>query len=99
MSSFRLIISPIARNDLKNIFQFGMSNWGEAQSSKYLDHLKTQLWTLTEQPEMGIERDELLPNLRSFPVESHVIFYRLEIEKIEIIRVIHGRQDPLRFIK
>jgi len=90
MSSFRLIISPAARDDLKDIFQFGLRNWGEARSSKYLDSLKTRLWTLTEQPEMGVERDELLPNLRSFPVESHVIFYRLEIEQIEIIRVLHG---------
>ncbi len=99
MSPFRLIISPVARNDLKNIFQFGLSHWGEAQSSKYIDSLKTQLWTLTEQPEMGIDRDELLPNLRSFPVERHIIFYRLEIEQIEVIRVLHGRQDPQRYIK
>lgn len=99
MSSCNLVISPIARDDLKDIYQFGMRSWGEAQSSKYLDTLKAQLWTIAEQPEMGVERKELLPNMRSFPIENHVIFYRLEIEQIEIIRVLHGRQDPQRHIK
>lgn len=99
MSSYKLIISPIARDDLKDIYQFGMRSWGEAQSSKYLDTLKVHFWTLTEQPKMGIEREELLPNMRSFPVESHVIFYRLEAKQIEIIRVLHERQDPIRHIK
>lgn len=86
MESCNLIISPIARDDLKNIFQYGLLNWAEVQASKYLDALKERLWTLTEQPQMGIECDELLPNMRSFPVESHIIFYRLKTRQVEIIR-------------
>lgn len=99
MSAYSLVISPIAQDDLKNISQFGIHNWSKSQSSKYLDTLKAHLWTLTEQPKMGVERDELLLNMRSFPVESHVIFYRLKLEQIEIIRILHGRQDPKRHIK
>lgn len=99
MSSYSLVISPVARDDLKNIFQFGIDNWSETRSSKYLDTLKAHIWMLKEQPKLGIEREELLPNMRSFPVESHVIFYRPELEQIEIIRVLHGRQDPQCHIK
>jgi toxin ParE1/3/4 len=99
MHSHKLIISPIARDDLKNIYQFGIRNWGKTQASNYLDTLKAQFWMLTDQPEMGIGREELLPTIRSFPVENHVIFYRPGVEQIEIIRVLHGRQDPRHHIK
>ncbi len=48
---------------------------------------------------MGLEREELLSNMRSFPVDSHVIFYRLKQYQIEVVRILHGRQDPQRHIK
>ena len=94
-----LIISPIARADLIKIYQYGTLNWGKARASRYIDHLKAQFWNLTEHPERGIERDELLSALRSITIDSHVIFYRTKNQQLEVIRVLHGRQDPQRHIK
>jgi toxin ParE1/3/4 len=99
MSDYRLIISPVAQNDLKDIYQFSLRNWGANQSLKYLENLKERFWALTEQPLLGIERFELLPGMRSLPVESHIVFYQVRSKQIEIIRVLHGRQDPNRHIK
>ena len=99
MTAYRLVISPAAQDDLKSIYQFGRRIWGQAQSSRYLDQLKTQFWALTEQPLLGVERPELLSDMRSITVESHVIFYRVQSRRIEIIRVLHARQDPNRQIK
>jgi toxin ParE1/3/4 len=42
---------------------------------------------------MGRRRDELLPSLRSFPVEDYLIFYRPIEEGIEILRVVSGYRD------
>ena len=94
-----LIISPIARDDLRKIYQYGTLNWGKARASRYIDHLKAQVWSLTEHPERGIERDELLSTTRSITIESHVIFYRTKNQQLEVIRVLHARQDPQRHIK
>jgi toxin ParE1/3/4 len=69
------------------------------QASDYLDKFKKLFWELTEQPKMGIEREELLPNMRSFSVDSHVVFYRLQQSQVEVVRVLQGRQDPRRHIK
>lgn len=99
MSDYRLIISPVAHDDLRGIYQFGLRNWGSIQSSRYLENLKERFWALTEQPLLGIERIELLPGMRSFPVERHIVFYQVRSKQIEIIRVLHGRQDPNRHIK
>ena len=99
MSDLQLVISPAARDDLRDIYHFGLRRWGQSQSSKFLLNLKEQLWSLTTQPLIGFERPELLAGMRSFSVENHVIFYRAHSNKVEIIRVLHGRQDPNRYIK
>lgn len=99
MRSASLVISPIARNDLNDIDQFGLRHWGATQSSTYLETIKAQLWNLTEQPQIGIEREELSQSMRSFPIKSHVVFYRIRPKHIEITRIPHARQDPLHHIR
>ena len=99
MAAYILVISPVALNDLKKIYQYGTLNWGAAQATRYLVSLKNQFWNLTEHPQLGIEREELLSAMRSLAVDSHVIFYRIIGQKVEIARILHGRQDPQRHIK
>ena len=99
MAHHQLFIAPTAKNDLKDIYQYGLRQWGQAQSDSYLFGIKNQFWLLTEQPLIGTERPELLPDIRSLPIESHTLFYRVTSNKIEIIRVLHGRQDPQRHLK
>jgi toxin ParE1/3/4 len=99
MDSYRLVVSPAAKDDLSGIYQFGLQHWGVTQASNYLENLKALFWRLTEQPKMGIDREDLLPTMRSFTVETHVVFYRLRSDQVEIVRVLHGRQDPKRHFK
>ncbi len=42
---------------------------------------------------MGRVRPELADDLRFFPVEKYVIFYRPVEEGIIVVRVVHSRQD------
>lgn len=99
MPIHQLVIAPAAKADLKEIYQYGLRQWGQAQSDSYLENLKDHFWSLTEQPLMGVERPELLPGLRILPIESHALFYRVTTDTVEIIRVLHGRQDPQRHLK
>jgi toxin ParE1/3/4 len=99
MPAHQLVIAPAAKTDLKDIYQYGLRQWGQTQSESYLENIKEQLWMLTEQPLIGVDRSELLHCTRSLPVESHILFYRVTPDTIEIIRVLHGRQDPQRHLK
>ena len=85
--------------DLAGVHKYGVLNWGEAQAGSYLEAIKDIFWSLTEQPFLGVERPELFPSIRSFPVESHILFYRNESSTVEVIRVLHKRQDPARHLK
>jgi toxin ParE1/3/4 len=93
MAAHILVISPAAREDLEGIYHYGCRNWGLRRSSQYLDQIKEQLWCLTENSEIGIKRDELLLGVRSMAVASHIIFYRPQSGQVEVIRVLHVRQD------
>lgn len=99
MSDRSLVISPAARDDLTAIYRVGEQTWGQSQSVKYLRRLREQFWSLTQFPLVGIERLDLLPGMRSLPVASHVVFYRLADDRVEIVRVLHGRQDPSRHLR
>jgi toxin ParE1/3/4 len=93
MAAYKLVISPAAREDLKVIYQYGCGAWGVRRSSQYLDRLKDQLWGLIDNPELGVKRDELVRGIRSVSVDSHVLFYRIKNRRLEVIRVLHARQD------
>ena len=97
--TYQLVIAPAARNDLRDIYQYGLREWGQAQADHYLSRIKDRLWLLTRQPQMGVERPKLLPDARSFAVAQHLLFYRLNENRIEIIRILHGRQDPHLHLK
>ena len=99
MPAHQLVIAPAAKTDLKDIYQYGLRQWGQNQSESYLEYIKEQFWTLTEQPLIGVDRSELLPGARSLPIESHTLFYRVTPDTLEIIRVLHDRQDPQRHLK
>ena len=42
---------------------------------------------------MGRSRKDLRPDLFSFPVGKHVLFYRPQPAGIVLVRVIHGARD------
>ena len=99
MASHQLVIAPAAKDDLKEIYQYGLRQWGQSQSESYVSTIKNQFWLLTQQPLIGTQRPELLPDFRSLPINSHTLFYRVTTTRVEVIRVLHGRQDPQRHLK
>jgi toxin ParE1/3/4 len=50
-------------------------------------------------PEIGTRRDQLFPGLRARPVERHIVFYRIEGNRIEVIRIPHKRADAGRHLQ
>ena len=48
---------------------------------------------LSRFPFIGRDRSNLLPDIRSVVVETYVIFYRVDPDRITIVRVMDGRRD------
>jgi toxin ParE1/3/4 len=86
------VITEPAEEDLREIaFYIADDNIDAALS--LLDQFTDRFEMLASMPQTGRRRDELEPNLRSFPEGSYVVFYREIDQGIEIIRVLHGSRD------
>ena len=83
-----------ARSDIAGIAQYSETNWGLARANKYLDALETSMRRLAANPLMSRPRDDLRVGLRSFGVQSHIIYFRTRGKAIVIVRVLHMAQDP-----
>jgi toxin ParE1/3/4 len=55
--------------------------------------------TLAQFPEIGRARPEIAPALRSTLVHPYVMFYRIEGDDVQIIRILHGKQDLRRILR
>ncbi|CAN8140865.1 Toxin [uncultured Thiomicrorhabdus sp.] len=93
-----LVLAPVAESDLKEIYRYTVENWGNKQAQDYLVHIKQSFKTLLNNPSIGRERNELGQNVRGINCKSHIIFYRHIKTELQIIRVLHGRQDPERHL-
>lgn len=90
MADYRL--SQEAREDLMAIAIYGDENFGVAQSDKYRDQLKLHFELLARQPELFSAVDYIRPGYRRSVCGKHSIYYQIENNGVEIIRVL-GRQD------
>jgi toxin ParE1/3/4 len=86
-----------AEKDLEAIIDFTVQRWGAAQSHNYIDDLEALAQILADNALLGTERDELSQGLRSFPYQSHLLFYVLQKDGISIVRVLHTSVDVMRY--
>src|ERR1700755_1712378 len=52
-----------------------------------------KLSLLASHPGMGPSREDIGPGLRTFPVGSYLLIYRVIRNSIELVRVVHGSRD------
>jgi toxin ParE1/3/4 len=88
----QLLKRPQAEIDLDEIWWYIAQN-NPKNADNFLDFILEQCLFLTQSPYSGKKRDELLQDLRSFPVRSYLIFYFPLENGIEIVRVMHGSRD------
>ena len=91
--------SPQALEDLQCLKIYLSSNWGENTSIKILDKITSEIRRLELYPFSGINLGKIVnitTDYRYIFVEKNYVFYRLELDKILIIRVVNERQDYLK---
>ncbi len=82
-----------AAADLAEIATYTISRFGITQARKYRDGFAACFQHLAHNPNMGMSAEELLPSLRRFQHQSHVVFYLQETDRILVIRVLHKSMD------
>jgi toxin ParE1/3/4 len=93
----RIKLSPAARGDLLDIWNYSQLTWGSKRADEYLDDLRDRILWLTAHTNLWNQRDDLGNGLFSYIQQSHVIYFR-NVEgpsqpTMEIIRILHQRMD------
>lgn len=89
----RLIFSPRAKADLDDVWDYTTTRWSLDQAERYLRRIQRATLTIAEAPKPGRSCDEIRPGYFKRTVGSHVIFYRLRADAVDIVRILHVRMD------
>jgi toxin ParE1/3/4 len=89
----RIIWSDDADEDLLSIWRYGADEWSPIAADDHLRFIETTCHMLREVPELGKSREELLHGVRSITADPHIVFYRITTQDIEVLRVLHQRED------
>lgn len=92
----RLYFTEEAELDLTQIIEFTNKQWGVDQARQYLEKIHQILHLLTENPGAGLIREDLSPDLFSFPCQRHMIYFTRSADSITAIRILHASMDPAK---
>ena len=96
--SGRFILTPRAKADLDEIWDYTADRWGFDQAETYTRQLWHDITTIADSPSLGRECNDIRAGYRKYPSGSHILFYRLTADGVDVIRILHERMDPERHI-
>jgi toxin ParE1/3/4 len=86
-------LSPRARHDLAEIWDYTQGRWSADQAETYIRNLQRDMDTVAAQPNVGRACSEIRSGYFRFQTGSHVMFYTLIPDGIAVIRIPHERMD------
>ena len=86
-------LSPTALKDLDAIWDHTARTWSVGQAETYIRILAADMNLLVQHPQIARERSEIRPPVRLYRSGSHLIIYRIEAEWLQVLRIVHARQN------
>lgn len=90
-AQFRLTKPAI--QDIEQITDYIANQSGFDQADRFLNKLDAKFAKIAQFPNLGRQRDEILPGLRSIPIDKYLILYMVIEQDVEIFRVVNGYRD------
>jgi toxin ParE1/3/4 len=88
-----VILRPAAREDLRDIWIYGRDTWGEAAADRYFGDLTVAIDRLADHPLSAPVSAELGKGYRRLVCAAHVVFYVVNAQGVEVVRVLHQSRD------
>lgn len=92
-AQFRLTEPAI--QDIEQIADYIARQSGLDRAERFLNKLDAKFVKIAQFPNLGRQRDEILPGLRSLPMDNYLILYMVIGQDVEIFRVVSGYRDLL----
>lgn len=92
----RYRLTPAATRDLSSIWDYTVEHWDVGQAETYLGEIRAAIERISEDPNRGRACDEIRRGYRRYAIGSHLVFYVVRHDSIDIVRILHQRMDPTR---
>ena len=86
-------LSPRAQPDLAEIWDYTAERWGAEQAAAYIRRIETSVEAAATEPKSGTACDHIRAGYRKLRSGSHVLFYQIGEDGIEVRRILHQRMD------
>jgi toxin ParE1/3/4 len=96
MAEYRL--TPAAERDLEKIWTHTSQQWGIEQANRYIDILTMAFDEIAQSPNIAIACNHIRPGYRRLGIERHVIYIRVTVYGIAVVRILHDRMDAPRHL-
>lgn len=92
-----IAFSPAAAADIDEIWDYSADRWGADQADSYTDAIRDACHALAEGTKHG-RPAEVLPGFQKYLCGSHVVYFLDYADHLDVIRVLHQRQDVERHL-
>ncbi|MDR1227443.1 MAG: type II toxin-antitoxin system RelE/ParE family toxin [Azoarcus sp.] len=92
-----LVFSPAARVDVDVIWDYTVEHWGADQADRYMDDIRDACHGLASDRRQGRPVD-VRPGYLKYLAGSHVVYFRDHGDRLEVVRILHGRMDVDRHL-
>ena len=87
-----LVFTPAAQVDIEVIWDYTVEHWGLEQADRYTDDIRDACYDLASGYRQGRPAD-VRHGYFKYLIGSHVIYFRDHTDRIEVVRILHGRMD------
>lgn len=89
----RVTLTPKAKADLEDIWDFTFARWGLVQAEKYVRDLWSSMEKQVSDLAQSIDIAEVRPGYKKVRAGSHVIFFKVTLDGIDVVRILHQKMD------
>lgn len=89
----KVVLSPKAKTDLSHIWDYTLAEWGIDQAEKYVRELWEVIQSKALDSSLSTNISDVRKGYRKILSGSHVIFFKLIADGIDVIRILHQRLD------
>jgi toxin ParE1/3/4 len=82
-----------AVQDIEQIADYIAQQAGLDAAERFLTKLDAKFLRIVQFPDLGRQRNEILPNMRSLSLDNYIIFYMQIDSGIDILRVVSGYRN------
>ena len=87
------VISKKAVSDLEQIWLYTVERWSIKQADRYYNLIFDEINYICKNSDSGKSMEHVRKGYRASKVKSHLIFYKISNDIIEIVRILHERMD------